>query len=144
MSDTAPVTSVKSAPEPLTHPEEPSIGTLVATISSDLSTLVQHEIALVKSEVKVSVKNGGLAAGLFAAAAFLLVLAVIMLSVAFAYLIHLTGLDLAFCYLIVFVVYAALAGLLAFVGIKKIQNVGPPERAIAQAQETKKVLTSRG
>ena len=67
-----------------------------------------------------------------------------MLSVAFAYLIHLTGLDLAFCYLIVFAVYVALAGLLAFVGVKKIQNVGPPERAIAQAQETKKVLTSRG
>lgn len=141
MSDTAPV---KSPPEPLTHPEEPSIGTLVATISSDLSTLLQHEIALVKSEVKISVKNGGLAAGLFAAAGFLLVLAVIMLSIAFAYLIHLTGLDLAFCYLIVFALYAALAGALAFVGIKKIRNVGPPERAIAQAQETKKVLTNRG
>ena len=144
MSDTAPVTPVKSAKEPLTQPEEPSIGTLVATISSDLSTLVQHEIALVKSEVKVSVKNGGLAAALFAVAGFLLVLAVIMLSVAFAYLIHLTGLDLAFCYLIVFAVYVALAGVLAFVGIKKIRNVGPPERAIAQAQETKKVLTHRG
>ena len=141
MSDTAPV---KSAPEPLTQPEEPSIGTLVATISSDLSTLLQHEIALVKSEVKISAKNGGLAAGLFAAAGFLLVLAVIMLSIAFAYLIHLTGLDLAFCYLIVFALYAALAGALAFVGIKKIRNVGPPERAIAQAQETKKVLTNRG
>jgi hypothetical protein len=141
MSDTAPV---KSPPEPLTQPEEPSIGTLVATISSDLSTLLQHEIALVKSEVKISVKNGGLAAGLFAAAGFLLVLAVIMLSIAFAYLIHLTGLDLAFCYLIVFALYAALAGALAFVGIKKIRNVGPPERAIAQAQETKKVLTNRG
>ena len=77
MTDTAPV---KSAPEPLTQPEEPSIGTLVATISSDLSTLLQHEIALVKSEVKISAKNGGLAAGLFAAAGFLLVLAVICLA----------------------------------------------------------------
>jgi hypothetical protein len=141
MSDTAPV---KSPPEQLTHPEEPSLGNLVATISRDVSSLVQHEVALVKSEVKVTVKNGGLGAALFAAAGFMLVLAVIFISVAVAYFIHMTGLDLAWCFLIVFLGYVLLAGLLGFIGYTKVRQVGPPERSIAQAQETKKVLTNRG
>ena len=141
MSDTAPV---KSPPEQLTQPEEPSIGNLVATISRDVSSLVQHEVALVKSEVKVTVKNGGLGAALFAAAGFMLVLAVIMVSIALAYFIHMTGLDLAWCFLIVFLLYVLVAGLLGFIGFTKVRQVGPPERSIAQAQETKKVLTNRG
>jgi len=141
MSDTAPV---KSAPEPITLPEEPTIGRLVADASRDFSSLVQSEIALVKSEVKVTVKNGGLGAALFAVAGFLLVLAIIMLSIALAYFVHMTGLDLAWCFSIVFLLYVLIAGLLGFVGFKKVRKVGPPERAIAQAQETKKVLTNRG
>ena len=46
---------------------------------------------LAKSELKVSVKAGGLGIGLFAAAAFIAVLGVIMLSVAIAYFIHWNG-----------------------------------------------------
>ncbi len=124
--------------------EEPSIGELVASASRDVSSLIQHEIALAKSEVKVSVKAGGIGAALFAAAGFILLLGVIMLSVALAYFIHMTGLDLAWCFLIVFLLYALVAGALAFVGYKKIRAVRPPERAIHQAQETKNALTNRG
>ena len=124
--------------------EEPSIGELVASASRDVSTLLRSEIALVKSEVKVSVKAGGLGAALFAAAGFVLLLGVIMLSVALAYFIHMTGLNLAWCFLIVFVLYALVAGALAFVGYRKIRAVRPPERAIHQAQETKNALTHRG
>ncbi len=48
---------------------------------------------------------------MFAGAAFLLLLAMIMLSVAFAYFINLIfGLDLAWCFLIVFGVYVLIAG----------------------------------
>jgi hypothetical protein len=141
MTDTSDTAPVRRAPAPLTKPEEPpSIGTLIADVSRDVSSLIQHEIELAKSEVKVSVKNGGLGAALFAAAGFLLVLGVIMLSVAIAYFIHMTGLDLAWCFLIVFLLYALLAGGLAFVGFRKIRSVGPPERAIYQAQETKNTL----
>ena len=63
-----------------------------------------------------------------------------MLSVAFAYFLHMTGLDLAWCFLIVFAVYVLIAALLAFVGIRKVKQVKPPERAIHQAQETKNIL----
>ena len=123
---------------------EPSVGQLVTAAFDDVSKLVKHEIDLAKAELTFSVKNGGLAAGLFGAAAFLLLLSVIMLSVAFAYLIHLTGLDLAWCFLIVGFAYILLAGVLGFIGFKRIKYVGPPKRAIEQAKETKTALMTRG
>ncbi len=130
---------------PVTRPDvpsedEPTIGRLVADASRDISSLLHHEIALAKSELKVSVKAGGTGAGLFAGAAFLGLLAIIMISIAFAFFLHMTGLDLAWCFLIVFGVYIAVAGLLAMVGLKKVKQVKAPERAIHQAQETKSLL----
>ena len=120
--------------------DDPTLGKLVADASRDISSLVRQEIALAKSELRISVKAGGLGIGLFAGAAFIGVLAIIMLSVAIAYFIHMTGLDLAWCFLIVFVLYVLLAALLAFVGTKKVKQVRAPERAIHQAQETKNIL----
>ena len=120
--------------------DDPTIGKLVVDASRDVSALIQHEIALAKSELKVSVKAGGISLALFGAAAFLGLLAIIMLSVAFAYFIAFTGLDLAWCFLIVFVVYVALAGALAFVGIKKIKQVKAPEKAIAQGKQIPRAL----
>jgi hypothetical protein len=120
--------------------EEPTIGRLVADASRDISSLIQNEIALAKSELKVSVKNGGTGLGLFAVAAFLGLLAIIMLSVAFAYFLSMTGLHLAWCFLIVFGAYLLLAALLAFVGFRKVKKVRAPERAIRQAQETKTIF----
>jgi len=144
-SSTAPVTRTGATlAQPEGPEEEPSIGQLFAAASKDVSTLVRHEIALAKSEVKVSVKAGGLGLGLFAAAGFVLVLAVIMLSIALAYFVHMTGLDLAWCFLIVFGLYVLVAGVLGFVGYRSVRKVRAPERAIHQAQETKRTLTQRG
>ncbi len=119
---------------------DPTIGALVIDASRDISTLISKEIQLAKSELKVSFKHGGTGLGLFAGAAFLGLLAIIMLSVAFVHFIHMTGLDLAWCFLIVFGVYLLIAGLLAFLGMKKVKKVRAPERAIHQAQETKQLL----
>ncbi len=120
--------------------EEPTIGKLVADASRDISTLVQSEIALAKSELKISVRAGGISVALFAMAGFLGLLAVIMLSVAIAYFIAMTGLDLAWCFLIVFGGYVLVAMLLALVGVRKVKKVRPPDRAIHQAQQTKQIL----
>jgi hypothetical protein len=138
MTSDAPTPQTRTAVE--VSPDDPTIGRLVADASRDISSLIHNEIALVKAELKISIKAGGTGAGLFGGAAFLGLLGVIMLSVAFAYFIAMTGLDLAWCFLIVFVVYAAVAGLLAFLGIKKVKQVRAPERAIHQAQETKNIL----
>jgi hypothetical protein len=139
------MTHVSNAPVTRPDPDvpskdDPTLGKLVADASRDVSALLRGEIALAKSELKLSVKAGGLGLGLFAAAAFIAVLAIIMLSVALAYFIHMTGLDLAWCFLIVFVLYLLLAGLLAFVGVRKVKQVKAPERAIHQAQESKNIL----
>ena len=139
------MTHVSNAPVTRPQPDvpskdDPTLGKLVSDASRDLSALVRGEIALAKSELKVSVKAGGVGLGLFGAAAFLAVLGIVMLSVAIAYFVHMTGLDLAWCFLIVFVVYVLIAGLLAFIGVKKVKQVKAPERAIHQAQETKNIL----
>ena len=65
-----------------------------------------------------------------------------MLSVALAYLIHWNGdgLALQWAFLIVFAFYVLLAALLVFIGVRKVKQVRGPERAIAQAQETKQIL----
>lgn len=124
---------------------EPTIGRLVSDASRDISTLINKEIKLAKSELRLSAKAGGVGIGLFAAAGFFGVMALIMLSIAIAYLIHWNGrgLDLHWAYLIVFGGYLLIAAILALVGLKKVKQVKAPERAIEQAQETKRALSSR-
>ena len=124
---------------------DPTIGRLVHDASKDISTLISKEIQLAKSELKVSIRAGGTGIGLFVAAALLGVLAVIMLSVGLAYLIHWNGdgLDLHWAFLLVTALYLLLAGLFAFIGLRKVKQVKAPEKAIHQAQETKAALTHR-
>jgi Putative Actinobacterial Holin-X, holin superfamily III len=122
---------------------DPTIGGLVVDASRDISTLISKEIALAKSELKVSFRHGGTGIGLFAGAGFIAVLAIIMLSVAIAYFIHMTGLDLAWCFLIVFGAYLLIAGLLAFIGIRQVKKVKAPERAISQGKEIPAALRGR-
>jgi hypothetical protein len=123
--------------EPVTTTgEEPTIGKLVVDASRDVSALIKHEIELAKSELKVSVRAGGISIGLFAAAGFLALLAIIMLSVAIAYFVRMIfDIDLAWCFLIVFAGYIALTALLSLIGVRMIKKVKPPERAIEQAKE---------
>lgn len=130
---------------PSTGEDDPTIGRLVHDATRDISTLVQKEIQLAKSELKVSVKAGGIGLGMFAGAAFLLVLAVIMLSVAIAYFINWNGdgLDLHWAFLIVFVFYALIAALLAFLGIRSVKKVRAPERAIEQGREIPNALKGK-
>ena len=125
--------------------DDPTIGRLVADATRDISTLVSKEIELAKSELKVSVKAGGIGAGLFAAAGFVAVLAIIMLSVAIAYFIHWDdkGLELHWAFLIVFAFYLLVAGLLAFIGLKKVKQVRAPEKAIEQGREIPRALKGR-
>ena len=130
------------APEPVLD-TDPTIGRLVTDASRDISGLISKEIALAKSELKVSFKAGGVGIGLFAAAAFVAVLAIIMLSVAFAYFIHLTGLGLHWSFLIVFGVYLLVAGLLVFIGTRKVKQVRGPDKAIAQGREIPRALKGK-
>ena len=129
------------ATEPV-QSDEPTIGRLVTDAQRDIRTLISKEIELAKSELKVSITAGGIGIGLFLAAGFVLVLAVIMLSVAIAYLIHWNGdgLDLHWAFLIVFGFYLLVALLMVFVGVRKLKKVRAPEKAIEQGREIPKAL----
>jgi hypothetical protein len=121
---------------------DPTIGRLVSDASRDISSLINKEIALAKSELKVSVKAGGTGIGLFAGAGFMALMFLILLSVTIAHFIHWggSGLALHWAYLIVTVFYLLVAAVLGLVGYKKVKKVKAPERAIRQAQETKGLL----
>jgi Putative Actinobacterial Holin-X, holin superfamily III len=124
---------------------DPTLGKLVMDAQRDISSLVSKEIQLAKSELKVSVKHGGVGIGLFGGAAFIGLLAIIMLSVAFAYFLNWNGdgLDLHWAFLVVFVVYVLIAALLAFIGLRQVKKVKAPERAIEQGRQIPQALKGR-
>ena len=124
----------------VTDEGEPTLGHLVADASRDISTLIQSEIALAKSELKVSVKAGGVGAALLAAAAFVGLIIVILASITIAQFIIWAGLDPWWSYLIVTGAYILLAALLAMLGIRRIKKVRGPERTIATAKEIPQAL----
>jgi len=125
--------------EPLDE-QDPTIGKLVVDAFDDFGTLLRHIIELAKSELRVSVRAGGTAIALFALAGFVGLLAIIMVSIAIAFFVHMAGLDLAWCFLIVFGGYVLLAAVLALIGYRKIRKVRAPKRTLHQAQETPRAL----
>ncbi|GAA4122155.1 hypothetical protein GCM10022215_27740 [Nocardioides fonticola] len=124
---------------------DPTIGRLVTDASRDISLLISKEIELAKSELKVSVRAGGIGTALFAVAAFLGLLSMIFLSIAIAYLIHWNGdgLALQWAYLIVTGAYLLIAAGMVVVGIRLVKKVKAPEKAIAQGKEIPKALRGK-
>ena len=125
--------------EPLDE-QEPTIGKLVVDAFDDFGTLLRHIIELAKSELRVSVRAGGMAIALFLLAGFVSLLAIIMVSIAIAFFIHMAGLDLAWCFLIVFGAYVLLAAVLGLIGYRKVRKVKAPQRTLAEVQETPRAL----
>ena len=108
---------------------DPTIGRLVSDATRDVSTLISKEIQLAKTELQVSIKSGGVGIGLFAGAAFFVLMGLVMLSMAFAYLINWNGdgLALQWAFLIVFGSYVLIAALLGYIGMRKVKKVRGPE-----------------
>jgi hypothetical protein len=129
-----------TATTPRDSSTEQTLGALFATASRDLSTLVRSEIELAKAEIRVDVKNGATGGAMFGAAAFLGVLAVILLSIAAAYGLVALGLHPGWAFLIVAGGYLLLAAILGLVGKKVISKVGPPERTIRTSKDTASFL----
>jgi hypothetical protein len=123
---------------------EPTIGQLVANASRDLSSLVRSEIELAKSELKTSAKAAGTGGGLFGAAAFLGLLAIILLSIAAAYGLSALGLHPALAFLIVAFVYLLVAAVLVLIGKRLLGRAKPPQRAIETSKESVEALKAIG
>jgi hypothetical protein len=113
-----------------------SLGQLFAEASRDLSALVHDEIELAKAEIRRDVKNGVTGGAMFGAAAFVALLAVILLSIAAAYGLVAAGLHPGWAFLIVAGVYLLGAVLFALMGKRAVSKVGPPQRTIRTSKET--------
>jgi Putative Actinobacterial Holin-X, holin superfamily III len=121
---------------------EPTLGRLVADASRDISTLIQSEIALAKSELRVSVRAGGAGAALVGVAAFIGLIVIILASITIAQFIIWAGLDPWWAYLIVTGFYLLLAAVFAWLGVRKFKKIRGPEKTIATAKEIPQAFKS--
>jgi putative superfamily III holin-X len=125
--------------------DDPSVGQLVADASTHLSTIVRGEIELAKLELRSSVKNAGTGIGMFLGAAVLLLFSLVYAFQSLAEGIAALGVYRWLAFLIVFVFQVLVAGLLAYLGFKKVKRVKAPERTIRTTKETVDYLKkSRG
>jgi len=124
------------------HASEPSIGSLVADAHTSFSALLHGEIELAKLEVKDSVKNAGTGAGMFIAAGILAVYALTFGLIALAEGMVAIGLWRWLSYLIVFLFFILVAGLLVFFGVRKVKRVKAPTQTIDTTKSTVAALKS--
>ncbi len=123
--------------------QETSVSALVQSAIVDGQTLVKQQIELTKSELQYSAKQAAATSGMFVGAGVFAFLAFVFALVAGAYGLVAAGLTEWAGFLIVAGVLLLIALVLGLVGRARSKKVGPPERAIQQAQETKAALASR-
>ena len=114
----------------------PKVGDIIKDISDDVKLLIRDEVELAKSELIPSAKQAGLGAGLFGAAGYFAISAMLLLFFAASYALVAAGLPTWAGFLIVGGALLVLAALLALIGKTRVDKVKPPERTIANATET--------
>lgn len=119
-----------------------TIGTIISSITEDMSALVRGEIALAKAEVRESARAAGLGAALVAGAVSLLMMTTLFLLIAAAYGIAAAGVPVWAGFLIVAGILLLFALILGGAGAWYFKRVKGPERAMAQREATRRVLAS--
>ena len=121
--------------DPATEPKRPdaSLGELFSEMTSDLSDLFRKEVQLAKVEARDEVGRAGKGAAMLGAAGLAGWLALIMLSVALAWLLD-QAVDTALAFAIVGVLWAAAAAVLATTGRHRLKTI----EALPQTKETLK------
>jgi hypothetical protein len=111
---------------------------VLKTLADELKTFIQQEMQLVKAELSSKVKQAGMGAGMFGAAGFVAVLAVLSMTAAAILGLSLV-VDAWLAALIVAGIYGFIAAILALSGKKKVKAATPlsPEQAIRTAQAAK-------
>jgi hypothetical protein len=122
---THPTAGASRAPAPPPAPEDASTGQLVGQLTEQISRLVRDEARLAQAEVTQKAKRLGVGAGLFGGAglvgffglAALVTTAILLLDIV---------LPAWAAALVVAVVLFAVAGVLALIGKKDVQQATPP------------------
>jgi hypothetical protein len=118
------------------HPDQQSLGELIATASRDMSLLIHKEIELAKAEISADLKRAGIGAGLLGGAGFVGYFALLLLLVAGSLgIADGTGWPTWSGFLIVGFGLGAVAGLVALLGVGKVARVRPPQRTIRTVKD---------
>lgn len=132
-------------PTPETETAGPGLGAAAKGVAEHASAIARLEIELASLEIKKKIAALGLGIGLLAGA-----LLVVVYGIGFLFATITAGLatflPVWLSLLIVTLFLFAVAGVLAFVGIKKVQRGTPPvpEQAIDEAKLTTQALKSNG
>ncbi len=117
---------------PVETPAAPrSLGELIGEITTDLSTLVQQEIALARAEATQSAKRAGKGAGMFGGAGFAAHFVLLFLSIALWWGLG-ESIGHGWSALIVAVLWAIVAAVLYVVGKKEFADI----RGLKRTTET--------
>jgi uncharacterized membrane protein YqjE len=102
-----------------------STGDLFKRLSQQTSELVRKEVDLAKAELTEKGKTAGKGAGMFGGAGLFGLTAFLALTACLIALLS-TAMEVWLAALIVTVVYAAVAGVLALIGRRKLKEATPP------------------
>lgn len=129
-------------PYGLSEPDK-SLGELVGELSKDFGDLVGTHIALAKVEMKDEVKRAGKGVGMLVAAGIGALLALIVLSHALAWALD-ALMPRAVAFLLVGLLWAVIAGVLALLGKKELQEANPkPEQTVEELKEDRRWLNEQ-
>lgn len=126
----------RPVPGDIRHSQERTIGQLVAQVTDDLSIIVRKEIELLKTELSSQLGIAGKGAGMLAGAGVVALYGLGLLFITLSLVIAI-WLPVWAGFLIITVVLFVVAGILAMIGRKALQEANlRPERTIASAQQT--------
>ena len=108
-----------------------SLGEMFSRLSKDLSTLVRQEIQLAKAEATQSAKQAGAGIGMLVGAAIGAIMLLAFLSTALMWALG-SVMHLGWAALIVAAVWAIIAGILAMVGKKRLEEI----KGLPKTQQT--------
>jgi uncharacterized membrane protein len=123
--------------------EQASLSDLLSELSDDVTRLFRQEVELAKVEVKKEAVEGGKAAGMLVAGAIAAFVTLLLLAWALSWLLALV-LPAWAGFLIVGILFGAVAAGLIATGRKKLQAFDPtPHRTVETLQEDKEMLSDR-
>jgi uncharacterized membrane protein YqjE len=117
-----------------TDGDDRSLGQVFSDLSTDLSTLMKQEVELAKVELKSEVSKAGKGAGMLGGAGLAGWFVLLFLSLALMFLLD-NWLPVEVAALITTAVWAVIAGVLALLGRKQLQQANPQ---LPKTQETLK------
>jgi hypothetical protein len=126
---------VELRPKERAGADERSLGELVKQLSEQSAELARREVELAKAEMAIKARRLGVGAGAFGGAGLIGLFAAGALTAAFIMALA-TAVDGWLAALIVAAVYAAIAGAMALIGKRQVEEGTPPipEQAVESSQ----------